>query len=171
MTCLQTLFVTVRGVRRNVFAYSTNSWQIRLRGICAIVLAGAAGCGGTSDVPVGEPAENVRKLALGYVQFAAQNRGEGPSDKQAFLKFIAERNQMTEEEAEKFFISPRDNQPYVIRWGLRPEGSRPIGPDPPKPLIIIYESTGSDGTRCVADGRMSVLKMSEDEFSKAVPPP
>ena len=66
-------------------------------------------------------------------------------------------------------VSPRDNQPYVIRWGLAPEGSGPMGPEPPKPMIIAYEKSGAEGTRYVADGRISVVQKSQEEFSRVVP--
>jgi hypothetical protein len=137
--------------------------------ICAaVLLAGVLGCGRRSQVPVGEPAENLRKLALGYVQFAAGNRGVGPADRESFQDFIVRTNQMTEEQADTFFVSPRDNQPYVIQWGLRPAGSQPIGPDPPQAPIIIYEARGTGRTRYVVDGRLSILELTPEEFEKAV---
>jgi hypothetical protein len=116
-----------------------------------------------------DPAANIQKLALGYVQFAAANAGVGPANQQALTKFMVERNGIPREEAEKSFVSIRDNQPYIIRWGLRPQGTGPMGPDPPKPIILIMERTGADGTRFVADSRPSVSQMTNEELSQAVP--
>ena len=129
------------------------------------------GCSPKSQVPVGKPAENIRKLALAYVQFSGANRGVGPKDQATLKKFMIQRSGLTEQEADALFVSPRDNQPYVIRWGLHPEGSGPMGPTPPKPPVIVYEKQGADGTHYVADGRMSILELSEQDFTKAVPEP
>jgi hypothetical protein len=128
-----------------------------------------AGCGSKSDVPVGKAAENIRKLALAYVQFAATNKGIGPSNKDALASFLAKQNRLSREAAEAYFVSPRDNQPYVIRWGLRPLGSASIGPDVPEPSIIIIERTGVDGVRYIADGQLGIRQLSDEELQHAVP--
>lgn len=127
------------------------------------------GCSsGKSGVPVGDAAENIRKLALAYVEYAATNQGVGPADKLTLAKFLAKDNLISAEEAEAFFVSPRDNQPYIIRWRQRPMAT-PVGNNPPQPNIIIFESTGADGTRYVADGRLSVKELSDEAFAQAVP--
>ncbi|MEX2172014.1 MAG: hypothetical protein WD851_22020 [Pirellulales bacterium] len=128
-----------------------------------------AGCGGNkSVVPVGDAAENIRKLSLTYVQYAGANRGVGPANKEILAKYVAQDNLISVAEAEALLVSPRDKQPYVIRWAQRPMGS-PVGNKPPEPNIIIFENTGADGTRYVADGRTSVKELSEEAFSQAVP--
>jgi hypothetical protein len=115
------------------------------------------------------PAERIRKLALAYVEFSAANRGVGPGDKQALKKFLLKEHGLSEQEAEELFVSPRDNQPYTIRWKLALAGSGPIGPKPPKPKLIIYETNGLDGARYVADDRISIVQMTQEEFAAAVP--
>lgn len=137
--------------------------------LAAVVLVLVAGCGGESEVPVGDAAENIRKLALGYVQYAATNRGVGPADQKALTKFMVERNALPPEEVEKSFVSIRDNQPYIIRWGLRPQGSGPLGAQAPQPVIIIMERTGAEGTRYVADSRPEISQMTEEELKQQVP--
>ncbi len=134
-----------------------------------VAIIAIVGCGGRSDVPVDDAAENIRKLALGYVQFAATNRDVGPPNRESLTKFLVQQNGFSREEAEACFISPRDNQPYVVKWGQRPLGSGPIGPKPPKPSIIIFESGGADGTRYVADGQLAIKEMSAEQFAQAVP--
>ena len=135
-----------------------------------LVLVGLVSCASeSSKVPVGEPAENIRQLALAYVQFAASNQGVGPPNQEALKKFLIQEDQLSEADADARFISSRDSQPYVVRWGERPEGSGPMGPEPPKPPIIIYERVGVDGKRYVANGRMSILQLASAEFSEAVP--
>jgi hypothetical protein len=127
------------------------------------------GCSKGVEVPVGDAAENIRKLALGYVQYAAQHGGTGPKNRESLAKFLVERSGYTREDADKSFVSPRDNQPYVIRWGQSPLG--PMGPEVEmaKANILIFERTGADGVRYTADGRMAIRQMTEAELEKEVP--
>lgn len=134
-----------------------------------IAVAGLAGCRAKSDVPVGDAAENIRKLTLAYVQYAASHRGIGPPSQEVLTKYLVDQKEFTREEIDRFFVSPRDNQPYVIRWGIRPVGTGVMGPDPPKPAILIFEQTGVESVRYVADGQMSVKELSAEEFAQAVP--
>lgn len=142
----------------------------RFAAFCALAaLAALSGCGRKSDVPVGDGAERIRKLALAYVQYAATNGGAGPANQEVLAKYLMQRNRLSKEDAAASFVSPRDNQPYIIHWGVRPMGSAPIGPDPPKPEIIILEKTGADGTRYVANGLMSIKQMSVSELAEVAP--
>lgn len=141
-------------------------WPLFFTLAAALVVTG---CGSKSAVPVGDAAEKIRKLALGYVQYAATNRGIGPANQETLAKFMVERNGLTKEEADACFVSPRDNQPFVVRWGQRPMGSGPVGPDPPKPAIIVHESTGADGTVYVANGQVSVTELSTADFAQVNP--
>jgi hypothetical protein len=123
------------------------------------------GCGGARTVPVGNAAENIRKLALGYVQFAATNQGIGPTNQEALKKFLMQRSGLSTQEVDAAFTSPRDHQLYEVFWGQRPMGTRPIGHDPPKPAIIIVEATGAGGTRYIADGQLSIKEMPAAEIA------
>lgn len=133
--------------------------KVGLLGASLAVVVLLVGCAGKQTVPVGNAAEHIRKLALGYVQFAAANQGVGPADQETLKKHLIERSHLTPEQADSAFVSPRDNQPYQVFWAIRPMGSGPIGPDPPKPSIIIVEKTGADGTRYLADGRLSIRQL------------
>ena len=113
------------------------SWRgLGLAGALVVVL----GCGGRSTVPTDDAAENIRKLALGYVQYAAGNQGVGPADQTELEKFLVERHGFSPEDAKACFVSPRDNQPFIVRWGQRPFESGPVGPNPPKPAPIVAET-------------------------------
>jgi hypothetical protein len=127
-----------------------------------------AGCGGESQVPVGDAAESIRKLALAYVQFAAANKGVGPADQDTLEKFLAKRNAISSEQARAYFVSPRDNQPYIIRWGQRPLGSGLTGAEVPKPSVIILERTGVDGMRYVADGQLGIRQLSDEKLDQLI---
>jgi hypothetical protein len=127
------------------------------------------GCGRSSQIPVGDAAENIRKLALSYVQFAAANKGVGPANEESLAKFLAERNGLTREQAQTYFISPRDQQPYVVLWGRRPLSSNPTGEAVPTPSIIIFERTGADGIQYLADGQLRIQQLTADEINRLVP--
>ena len=131
-----------------------------------VLAAAVAGCARTAEVPVGDAAKNIRLLALGYVQFAASHGGVGPPNQEALSKFLVESKKIPKAEVEKYFVSPRDNQPYEIFWGQRPVA---MGPDSLKPSIIVVERAGADGTRFVADGMVGVKQLSAAEFAQAVP--
>ncbi len=151
-------------------AFRANGFNPCFAAFCALAaMVATTGCGRRPEVPVGDGAERIRKLALAYVQYAATNRGVGPADQQALAKFLMQRNKLSKEAAEASFISPRDNQPYIVRWGQRPMGSHPAGDESPEPAIIILESTGADGTRYVANGLISIKQLSAEELARVVP--
>jgi hypothetical protein len=106
---------------------------------------------------------------LAYVQYAANYRGVGPANQASLAKFVMQRDRLSKEDTNAYFVSPRDNQPYIVRWGQRPLGTAPIGPDPPTPAILVIEATGTGGTRYVVDGQVSVKQMSDDELAKVLP--
>jgi hypothetical protein len=135
----------------------------------AVVWSALCGCGRrASDVPSGEAAGNIRQLALAYVGYAGAHGGVGPAKQEELAKFVAQRESVSEQEANARFTSPRDNKPYVIRWKQRSHGP-PIGHDPPKPTLIIYEQDGLGGTRYTADGQLSIKEMSDEQISQAYP--
>jgi hypothetical protein len=128
-----------------------------------------SGCGpSTSKVPVGDAAENIRKLTLAYVEYAAAHKGVGPPDQAALAETLVKTTGDSAEEANHRFTSPRDNKPYVIRWNQRPMGP-PRGHDPPKATLLIYEQDGMDGTRYTADGQLSIKEMSDDNIRQTYP--
>jgi hypothetical protein len=136
-----------------------------------IILAAVwvVGCGRSSQVPVGDAAENIRRLTLSYIQFAAANNGVGPANQESLAKFLAERNGLSRVEADSYFISPRDQQPYIVLWSRRPLGSSSVGEEVPTPSVIIFERTGADGVRYLADGQLGIRQLTADEISKLVP--
>jgi hypothetical protein len=128
-----------------------------------------AGCGrGSPDVPVGDAAENIRKLALAYVEYAAAHNGIGPADQAALAETLVKTSGDSAEQANARFTSPRDNKPYVIRWKQRPMGP-PRGHDPPKATLLIYEQDGLGGTRYTADGQLSIKEMSDEQIRETYP--
>lgn len=118
---------------------------------------------GTGDTVVA-----MRRLTLAYSQYAAQNRGMGPANQAALVKFIMQHDRISQDAAEAFFVSPRDKQPYIVRWGRRPLGAAILGPDPPTPEILVVEATALGGQRFVADGQGTVQQIAEAEAAQLV---
>lgn len=128
-----------------------------------------AGCGrGTSNVPDDDAAENIRQLAVAYLEYAATHKGVGPGDQAALAKTLVTTAGISAEEANARFTSPRDKKPYVIRWKQRPREPA-LGPDPPKASLLIYEQDGLGGTRYTADGQLAIKEMSDEDIRATYP--
>ena len=61
----------------------------------------------------------------------------------------------------QFLTSPRDNQPYMIIWGVN---ARTGIPDP-----VAYEQTGASGTRMIGLGAGYVIYADEEKFKEMIP--
>ena len=62
---------------------------------------------------------------------------------------------------EKFFVSSRDGQPYVIIWGVDAVDSTRAAQS-----VLVYESQGADGKRLVADCARRVKELKDAEFRR-----
>jgi hypothetical protein len=113
---------------------------------------------GTTD-PIGKL--RLEKLLRMY-QFHATKKGKGPANEQALKDFIknlsAEEKKQYEvpDDVDALFVSPRDGQPYTMRYGVVPN------PSSSEPLI--WEQAGQDGKRFVALSMGYVEEKSDDEF-------
>jgi hypothetical protein len=135
----------------------------------ASLLAIMAGCGrGAPDVPDDDAAENIRELALAYLDYAAAHKGVGPADQAALAETLVTTAGVSTEEANARFTSPRDKKPYVIRWKQRPMDPA-LGHDPPKARLLIYEQEGLGGTRYTADGQLAIKEMSDEDIRATYP--
>lgn len=115
--------------------------------------------------------KNLKALAVYYGGYTGQNKGVGPPNEEAFKKFIRTR---TPPELENFgvdpanldplFISPRDNQPYGIAWGLRGAMPGPNGAG-----MVIWEQTGVNGKRYVADSIGKIEEVDEATWTQRLP--
>jgi hypothetical protein len=128
-----------------------------------------AGCGrSTSGVPDDDAAENIRELALAYLDYAAAHNGVGPPDQAALAKTLVTTAGVSADQANARFTSPRDKKPYVIRWKQRAMEPA-LGPDPPKTRLLIYEQEGLGGTRYTADGQLAIKEMSDEDIRATYP--
>jgi hypothetical protein len=141
-----------------------------LCGIGLSLLAGVSGCRRGGGVPQPEAVANLQKIAVFYGRYAQRHQGKTPPDEASFKKFIldmdpTERGSMTGSDIDALFVSPRDGQALVIRYGFEPGPPSPQGS-----AVIAYEQTGSGG-RYVAFALGGVEKVSEARFKQLVPTP
>jgi hypothetical protein len=112
---------------------------------------------------------NLKVLAVFYGRYVTQHRGQAPPDADAFRKFIealpqGELAAMHVTDVGSIFTSPRDGQPYVVRYGVAQQGPSPTGAPP-----VAYEQTGVGGRRCVAFALGQVEEVDERRFKQLVP--
>jgi len=135
---------------------------------CLVVV----GCGG-SGAPDLSGANRQTAIALKlagtmYGDYITTNRGAAPKDSGAMRKYIESRLSDLSvngvKKADDILISPRDGQPFVFVTGqtLAP-------PDQPDTPWAVYESTGVDGKRMIANTRGVVVELSPEEFAAQAP--
>jgi hypothetical protein len=134
--------------------------------LAGIVLPGAFyGCSRQAP-PLTQQAVHLKDLAVAYGRFIPRHRGQTPANEQEFREFV---QQIREElpskptDVNSLFVSPRDNQPYVIRYGIP---STMGGPQAP---VIAYEQQGVGGKRYVANMLGAVEEVDEARFRELVP--
>ena len=131
----------------------------------------AAGCQHPTSREVPPAESNVKNIAIFYGRYLAQNRGRTPPDKEALKKFIAshpatELAALKITDVEQLFVSPRDNQPYVVRYGAKLPPPGPSGSP-----VIAYEKDGDGGRRFVAFANAGVEELDDARFRQLVPQP
>ncbi|MCU0877742.1 MAG: hypothetical protein MUF06_08175 [Pirellulaceae bacterium] len=133
--------------------------------LAAVALA--AGCGNPEKVA--QESSNLKPLVVLYGQFIGQHRGKPPADEAEFKAFVQKVDperlksfQVTD--VDSMFISSRDNQPYVVRYGKLEGPAGPAGQP-----VVAYEQTGVDGKRYVASAIGAIEEVDEETFRKMVP--
>jgi hypothetical protein len=119
---------------------------------CAVFL----GCRSANVEPPPPVEVSLQKLVVLYGQYLGRHRGAAPVDEAAFRKSIeglsdGERGSRGLSDINAVFTSPRDKQPYVVRYGGK------IGaPGPDGPPWVAYEKEGQGGKRYIgfATGQM-----------------
>jgi hypothetical protein len=126
-----------------------------------------AGCGNPDKVA--QESSNLKPLVVMYGQFIGQHRGKPPADEAEFKAFLRkvdpERLKSFQvEDVDSMFISSRDNQPYVVRYGKLEGSAGPAGQP-----VVAYEQTGVGGKRFVASAIGAIEEVDEETFRKMVP--
>ncbi len=132
----------------------------------AFCLSSVPGCG-SKPPPQPKVAAHLQTLAVLYGSYRG-GKGQSPPDLAAFKKYIESlpTDRLMGNTAEELFISPRDKQPYVVIYNVKPTGM-PGGTDP-VPLVA-YEQTGVDGKRYIADVMVGVKEVDESPFQTLLP--
>ena len=139
--------------------------------ITFIALVGSTGC--TGDRVASQVAEvsktNLQKLSNVYSLYVTRNGYKGPKDEEAFRDFLEndpsiEKNLgymgIDRADFEKISISERDDQPFLVRYGLN---LPPMSPKQPQ----VLETVGVDGVRMVIMSNGDIVEVADDaEYAK-----
>ena len=107
-------------------------------------VATLAGCG-SGGGGLSKNDDNLRRIGVYYGRFLAQTKGTPPKNEGQFKEFIKKID--PEVDTEKIFVSPRDHEPYVVKYNLKGAG----GMDPTKGApIVAHEKVGVAGKVQVA---------------------
>ena len=125
-----------------------------------------SGCGSETESQERQQS-NIKPLGMMYGQFQGRH-GRPPTDDAELKKFVEENRATLStwgvSDPQTIFNSPRDNNPYVIRYGeLRGEKTS-TGTH-----VIAYEQEGAAGKRFVADTMGNVMEVDAEELKKYVP--
>lgn len=127
-----------------------------------------AGCGGAdADSMIAAANDtNVKRLATMYTFFHIQNKSKGPKNEEQLRTFIEsqdakrlKRGGIDASKLDELFVSERDGEPFVVRYGVN---TVVFGP----PLPVIFESTGIDGMRQVGFSDGPMKEVDEDEYDR-----
>jgi hypothetical protein len=113
-----------------------------------VLLASSPGCGPPAAKPEPDAKVRLTKILRLYQLYVDKNK-KGPADESALREFGGTLTPEQRDESligddlDTIFTSPRDGQPYVIRYGLKidPGGAT---------RAVAWEATGKDGKRFVA---------------------
>ena len=143
--------------------------SIRTLAICTLLFAMVSGCGGSKDpksMIAAANDSNVKRLATMYSFFHLKNNFKGPKDEAEFRGFIESQDpkrlslaDIDASDLENLFVSERDNEPFVIRYG---KDTYVRGPSIP----VIFEATGSDGMRQVGFCNGVMQEVDAEEYDR-----
>lgn len=138
------------------------------RGVALVAMSIAAtGCSSEATHINAADRLPLKHLAILYGQYRSSHQGQVPKDEASFKDYIKklDPNQLNaagvdQSEIEKLFVSPRDNEPYVIRYNNPPPAPGPNGPS-----AVGYEKTGKNGKRFVAFTTGELEEVDEARFA------
>jgi hypothetical protein len=109
---------------------------------------------------------NVKRLATLYSVFQVKNKYKGPKTQQQLREFVQSqdperlaRGGIDPTMIDDLFVSERDGEPFVIRYGVN---TVVFGP----PLPVIFESTGVDGMRQVGFCNGLMQEVDDAEYDR-----
>ncbi len=139
--------------------------------IICVALAASSGCTGNrvASQVAAVSKTNLQKLSNIYSLYVARNGYRGPKDEETFRDFLEndpsiEKNigymGVGRDDFDKISISERDNEPMLVRYGLR---LPPMSPKKPQ----VLETVGVDGMRMVIMSNGDIVEVEDDaEYEK-----
>ena len=112
----------------------------------ALALAAVGGCAPAHPVPT----SNIGTITGYYLQYAGRHANAAPPNAETFRSYIAS---LGVEDVDGAFISSRDGQPYVVRYGIDLTGSPTLASLPPSDqpkIVILHEAEGMKGKKMIA---------------------
>ena len=150
-------------MQRLARANSPQTFRISQAAVClllATLSVLSVGCSEAAPEVSKEQDGSMRALAMAYGQYVSQNRGRPPKDEKRLRTFVEDKQHILDtfgvETIDAMFVSPRDNEPYVVNYGK-------------KARVVAYEKVGVDGKRMIAEDLGVVREVDEAEFSELVP--
>jgi hypothetical protein len=150
--------------------------------VAVLPLVGGCGSGKEYSPTLPEEHTQLRQLAVLLGQFQSRNRGQLPRSEQEFKKFLQglpaeQRQSMGVTDIDAFFVSKRDGEPLIIRYGQAggppglggPSKAGEPGKGPSEP-VVAYEKTGIEGKRLVAHSTGRVELVDEQQFQQLIKP-
>jgi hypothetical protein len=141
--------------------------------VAVLPLVGGCGSGKEYSPTLPEEHTQLRQLAVLLGQFQSRNRG------QQFLQGLPaeQRQSMGVTDIDAFFVSKRDGEPLIIRYGQAggppglggPSKAGEPGKGPSEP-VVAYEKTGIEGKRLVAHSTGRVELVDEQQFQQLIKP-
>jgi len=115
-----------------------------------LLLVGLMGCGSGVKSVAEIKDTNIKKIHALYSFYMSNNQYTGPASEEVFReycgtaegKFAIKRMGMDPEKIDEYFKSERDEEPFVIRYGLKGVADH----------AIVFEAVGVDGKRMIAFG-------------------
>lgn len=144
--------------------------SIRYPVICLMLLTFAfSGCGNSKDpksMIAAANDSNVKRLATMYSFFHLKNNFKGPKNEAELREFIEAQDvkrlslaDIDPANLDDLFVSERDQEPFVIRYG---KDTYIRGPSIP----VVFEATGVDGMRQIGFCNGSMQEVDADEYDR-----
>ncbi len=145
-------------------------FDFRMQGVVAAaslialgaLVAFSTGCGETQTKRSERP--HLQQLAYAYNGYIMSHNYQPPPGEVVFKQWVKKLpeeklKQWVITDTEAIFVSPRDNEPYVIEYGTPKGGAM-------SHRLVVYEKTGVDGKRYGAYEDGTVMELDEAEFQK-----
>src|SRR5262249_30874784 len=136
----------------------------------ALAVAVLAGCQrGPTKTDLSTEEKHILRIASLYSEFRSAHQGRSPRDAKELKEWAKTlpKDALTSrgiENLDDAFVSPRDNEPYVL---IKPEATRLKRGGPPA-MVWVYEKTGLEGKRMAVGGMGAAFEMDEEQFKSFV---